>query len=130
MNGDWVRWILVVLGIVGPLVGALHLYGRQRDDKQDMRADKQDEKIAEGQRSLATHVEANVKTHAEHGERLAKLEQIAITHEKEISKLRDMRHEINAETTRTVVDNYKDMLDRLNTMRDEIVKFFDRKPRS
>jgi hypothetical protein len=121
MNGDWVRWILVILGVVGPLVGALHLYGRQRDDKQDLRADKQDEKIAEGQRALASHIEANVRTHAEHGERLAKLEAHTSTHDAEIRKLRDMRHDINHETAKLILEYYNSTMERINELKDRIL---------
>lgn len=125
-----IQWIGgIVATIFLALIGTIFLIGRQRDDKQDMRADKQDEKISEGQRALTSHAEANVRTHAQHGERLAKLEERSATHEKEIGKMRDMRHEINAETSRTIMDNYKDMLDRLILMREDIVKHFERKDR-
>jgi uncharacterized protein HemX len=113
------RWVAgIVVTIILGLVGILHLTGRQRDDKQDLRADKQDEKLSEGKHELSQHVEADTRSHYEHGERIARLEERSVTHEKEISKLRDMRHEINAETSRTVMDNYKDMLDRLNALKD------------
>jgi hypothetical protein len=116
------RWVIGIIATIAlALIPIFHLVSRQRDDKQDLRADKQDERLAESKHELAQHIEADTKAHYEHGERIARLEEHSKTHDVEIRKLRDMRHEINAETSRTVLSNYKDMLDRLNALKDMLL---------
>jgi uncharacterized protein HemX len=125
MDGETSRLIFgIVATIIFGLIGAIYLHGRQRDDKQDLRADKQDEKQSEAKAELAKHIEEDTRSHAEHGERLARLEERSQTHDVEIRKLRDMRHEINNETAHTVMENYKDMLDRLNQLREWVNSTF------
>jgi uncharacterized protein HemX len=121
MNGELARWAGIIVGVISALVGLIFLLVRQRADKQDLRADKQDEKIAEGQRALASHIEANVRTHAEHGERLAKLEAHTSTHDAEIRKLRDMRHDINHETAKLILEYYNSTMERINELKDRIL---------
>jgi hypothetical protein len=121
MNGELARWAGIIVGVISALVGLIFLLVRQRADKQDLRSDKQDEKIAEGQRALATHIEANVRTHAEHGERLAKLEAHTSTHDAEIRKLRDMRHDINHETAKLILEYYNSTMERINELKDRIL---------
>lgn len=100
METSLALWLLGgALAIISTLVGVIHFHGRTRDDKQDLRADKLDEKVQDDKESLAEHVAHDITSHSQHGERIARLEERSAVHQNEILKLRDLRHTIVRECT-------------------------------
>lgn len=89
----WV-WTIVV-SVVAALIGVIYWSGQTRDDKQDIRADKNEQVIA-AQDQKGTGLL----------ERVVRMETKIDKLESEVGKLRDMRHEILDRVTRSLSEWY------------------------
>jgi hypothetical protein len=99
--------VVVVCG----LVGVIYWAGQSRDDKQDARAERNEEAIRE-------HVREDVRAH----ERLTAVETKVENLQIEVRSLREMRHEIIEQCTRSISDFYTDSIKRLSELRQWVVE--------
>lgn len=99
--------VSVAVVIVAGLVGVIYWSGQSRDDKQDERAERIEERIEK--------VEHDV---GELGHSIARLDERTETDRGEIRKLRDMRHEIIEQCSRSISDFYNDSIRRLSELRE------------
>jgi len=98
-----VEWIIgIAAGIVCALVGVIYWSGQSRDDKQDARFER-DEK------AFNDHSREDASMH----ERIVRVETKVETLEGEMSKVRDMRHDILDKVTRALGEWYVNILERL-----------------
>lgn len=103
----WV-WALV-LPVAAALVGIIYWAGQNRDDKQDARAERNEEALKE-------HIKEDTKIH----ERVVRLETTVESHEKELGKLRDMRHDILDSVTKTLAGWYSEIMEAVRRMIDQL----------
>jgi predicted transcriptional regulator len=96
--------------IVCGLVGVIYWAGQTRDDKQDARFDKDEAK-------LDTHIRDDIEAH----ERLKAVETKVENLQIEVRSLREMRHEIIEQCSRSISDFYTDSVKRIADLREWIV---------
>lgn len=97
-------WIVVIaVSIVSGLIGIIYWHGQGRDDKQDDRAER-------NEKALSEHAKEDTRIH----ERVVRLETTVEAHDKELGKLRDMRHDILNSVTQTLAEWYTNLSDRIN----------------
>jgi hypothetical protein len=102
---------LAALGIIGALCGVIYWAGQSRDDKQDERAERMEERIEKVERDIG-----------EHGHAIARLDERTETERREIGKLRDMRHEIIEQCSRSISEFYTDSVKRITELREWVVE--------
>jgi len=105
-------WIVVIaVSIVSGLIGIIYLAGQSRDNKQDERAER-------NEKALADHSKEDTRIH----ERVVRLETTVEAHDKELGKLRDMRHDILDSVTKTLAGWYSEIMEAMRRMIDQIKK--------
>lgn len=97
--------------IVCGLVGVIYWAGQSRDDKQDTRAERIEERIERVENVVG-----------EYGHTIARLQERSETDRQEIGKLREMRHEIIEQCSRSISEFYTDSMKRLTELREWIVE--------
>lgn len=97
----------IAVVIVSGLVGVIYWAGQSRDDKQDVRFERNEEAFHK--------LDEKVSAHAE---RIRALETQAANNKEEIGKLREMRHEIVEQCARSIADFYTDSIKRLGDIKD------------
>lgn len=78
--------------------------------------------VVTGVIGLAVGLFVHVKEDGKHHERIATLEERTKEHGHEIRGLRDMRHEIIEQCTRSISDFYTDSIKRLSELREWVVE--------
>lgn len=89
----------IAVAIVCALIGVIYLAGQSRDDKQDARADKDEQALRE-------HARDDVRAH----ERLTAVETKVETLTTEVRSLREMRHDIIEQVSHSLASWYTDIL--------------------
>lgn len=97
----------IAVVIVTGLVGVIYWSGQSRDDKQDARAERMEQRIEK--------VEQDV---SQHGHSIARLDERTGTDREEIGKLRDMRHEIIEQCSRSISNFYIDAVKRVDELKE------------
>ena len=95
-------WWLIGLGVVmiTGLIGVIYAAGQGRDDKQDMRSTQSEQGTKELREDFGLLKERVVRTET-------KIE----IHDRELEKLRDMRHDILERVTHTLAEWYTNIMD-------------------
>lgn len=111
-----VEWVIgIAAGIVCALVGVIYLAGQGRDDKQDVRFDRNEKDFSE-------HVKEDALMH----ERIVRVETKVEALETEVSKLREMRHDIMKHTTEALASWYASVVDIVGKRFAELVAMIER----
>lgn len=97
----------IAVVIVCGLVGVIYWSGQSRDDKQDQRAERIEHRIEQVEHQVA-----------EHGKAIARMDERTDTQGKEIHKIREMRHEIIEQCSRSISDFYTDSVKRIAELRE------------
>lgn len=97
-------WAIVgaAVVIVSGLVGVIYWAGQSRDDKQDARAERNEEALRE-------HVREDVRAH----ERLTAVETEVATLKAEVKGLREKWHDMRSEITHTLATWYNELLEKI-----------------
>jgi len=116
MDPETARWaagiaIGAMLGLIGLVWGLI----KARQDKAEERQERADTR-------LTVHVNEDITVH----ERVVRLETKVETLEVEVTKVRDMRHEIMTHTTEALSGWYANVVDTLGKRYAELVAMIDR----
>jgi len=100
MMEPW-AWAIILPVIIG-LIGVIYTAGQRRDDKQDVRMEKNEQ-------AFDDKVKADAALH----ERVVRTETKVEINVDEIAKLRDMRHSILDDVTKTLAGWYSEIMDQI-----------------
>lgn len=111
-----IEWILgIAASVVCGLVGVIYFAGQSRDDKQDVRFDRNEEAFKEhGKDDKAMH------------ERIVRVETKVEALEVEVGKLRDMRHEIITKVTESLSGWYASVIELVGKRFADLVVMIER----
>lgn len=94
---------VISLGVIGSLIGVIYWAGQNRDDKQDARFD-------QNEANLKEHIREDIRAH----ERLTAVETKVEHLQTEVRSLRNMRHEIIEQCSRSLADWYAKVIEMIS----------------